>query len=105
MKNNGVINRLWVGAVVLVVLLVGEFNLILPVMHTWGAAEAEVEAVYPGDEILQAPILNWTHAATVQAPAETVWPWIAQLGDTQGAFYSFMFIENLFVGEDRKSVV
>lgn len=27
-------------------------------------------------------------------PPEKVWPWIAQLGDTRGGFYSYTFIEN-----------
>jgi hypothetical protein len=32
---------------------------------------------------------------TVRAPASGVWPWIAQLGQGRGRFYSYDFLENL----------
>jgi hypothetical protein len=38
--------------------------------------------------------VSWTHAITIDAPPEAVWPWIAQLGDERGGFYSFTFFEN-----------
>jgi Cation transporting ATPase, C-terminus len=34
-------------------------------------------------------------ALTVRAPAARVWPWIAQLGQARGGFYSYDFLENL----------
>ncbi len=48
----------------------------------------------PGDEILSAPDVDWTNARTINAPPEQVWPWLAQIGDTRGGFYSFTFIED-----------
>src|SRR5437773_482213 len=36
-----------------------------------------------------------TRAITVHAGAEHVWPWIAQLGQARGGFYSYDFLENL----------
>ena len=30
-----------------------------------------------------------------RAPVETVWPWIAQIGQDRGAFYSYAWLENL----------
>ena len=31
----------------------------------------------------------------ISAPASDVWPWIAQLGQGRGGFYSYDFLENL----------
>jgi len=88
------------GGLVLIAALLGvTFPLLTPWMHTWGATEAEVARTYPGDDLLAAPALSWTHAVTVEAPSDQVWPWIAQLGDQRGAFYSYTFIENLIAGE------
>ena len=35
-------------------------------------------------------------AVTVGAAVDGVWPWIAQLGQGRGGFYSYDFLENLF---------
>jgi hypothetical protein len=35
-------------------------------------------------------------AITIHAPVSQVWPWIAQLGQERGGFYSHDFFENLF---------
>ncbi len=36
-----------------------------------------------------------TRAITVQAPAAAVWPWLVQLGQNRGGFYSYDALENL----------
>ena len=36
-----------------------------------------------------------TRAMTIQSSPEDVWPWIAQLGQGRGGFYSYDFAENL----------
>jgi hypothetical protein len=86
--------RLFAGLLVLALLLPLLFALTIPLIHRWGATAAEVAQPLPGDELLADPLLNWTHAITIDAPPEVVWPWIAQLGDERGGFYSFTFIEN-----------
>ncbi len=68
----------------------------------WGASAAEVAHSLPGDEQVPAAGLVATRAITVQAPAERVWPWIAQLGQGRGGFYSYDALENL-VGCDIHS--
>jgi len=35
------------------------------------------------------------HGITVHAPASEVWPWLLQLGQGRGGFYSYEFLENL----------
>ena len=56
----------------------------------------------PGDELLPDADLTATRAITVDAAAADVWPWIAQLGQGRGGFYSYDFLENL-VGCDIHS--
>ena len=36
-----------------------------------------------------------TQAVTVAAPPEDVWPWLAQIGQDRGGFYSYEWLENL----------
>ncbi|WP_220222492.1 hypothetical protein [Haloplanus salinus] len=38
-------------------------------------------------------------AITIDAPPDAIWPWLRQLGQEQGGFYSYEWAENL-VGLD-----
>jgi hypothetical protein len=62
----------------------------------WGASAAEVQQSWPGDDLVPRPKLQSTHAITIQAGAARVWPWIVQLGQGRGGFYSYDWLENLF---------
>jgi hypothetical protein len=66
-----------------------------PAQLTWGATSAETEAALPGDTLLTEADLVATRAIGIRAPAEQVWPWIAQLGQGRGGFYSYDRLENL----------
>ena len=68
----------------------------------WGATDEELKVGLPGDELVGAADLTATRAVTVRAGADLVWPWIAQLGQGRGGFYSYDFLENL-VGCDIHS--
>lgn len=61
----------------------------------WGVADEETTAVLPGDDVLPAPDLVATRAVTVNAPADAVWPWLVQLGQARGGFYTYDVLENL----------
>jgi len=61
----------------------------------WGATAQELAGPLPGDELIERPDLTATRALTVRAPADRVWPWVAQLGQARGGFYSYDFLENL----------
>jgi hypothetical protein len=61
----------------------------------WGATAEELAATLPGDELVPHPDLSTTRAVTVHARAVDVWPWIAQLGQGRGGFYSYDGLENL----------
>jgi hypothetical protein len=56
----------------------------------------------PGDDLVVRADLTATRAITIRASADLVWPWIAQLGQGRGGFYSYDFLENL-VGCDIHS--
>lgn len=60
----------------------------------WGARPAERGAPMPGDELLPAAHAVATRATGIAAPPEAVWPWIAQIGQDRGGFYSLTWIEN-----------
>lgn len=92
--------RLLLGALLLALLLGGVFAALPGWMDTYGATSLEIRDTYPGDELLSAPVIQWTHAITISAPVEKVWPWIAQIGQSRGGFYSYTFIENLFSGDN-----
>lgn len=62
---------------------------------TWGATAGEVDATVPGDSLVPDAKWSYTHAVTIDAPPERVWPWIAQLGQGRGGFYSYDRLENL----------
>src|SRR5438876_4967020 len=68
----------------------------------WGASAHECGMSLPGDDLIVSPDLTATRAITVRASAGQVWPWIAQLGQGRGGFYSYDFLENL-VGCDIQS--
>ena len=68
----------------------------------WGATDEERGATLAGDDLIPNPDLVATRAITVHALADHVWPWIAQLGQGRGGFYSYDALENL-VGCDIHS--
>lgn len=61
----------------------------------WGLDERAAERTYPGDELIARPRWMWTHAVEIDAPAEDVWPWVAQIGADRGGFYSYQWLENV----------
>jgi hypothetical protein len=61
----------------------------------WGATNSEVGMALPGDDLLEFPRLSSTHAITIRARPSEVWPWLAQLGQGRGGFYSYDWIENM----------
>ena len=66
-----------------------------PWMRTWGSTGAERRADLPGDDLEPDPGLVIDHALTIEAPPDRVWPWLAQIGQDRGGFYSYEWLENL----------
>jgi hypothetical protein len=61
----------------------------------WGATGQEVGCSLPGDDLTPNADMIATRAITIRAGVEHVWPWIAQLGQGRGGFYSYDRLENL----------
>jgi len=66
-----------------------------PRVLTWGATTEEARRPLPGDDLIAAPLYITTRGITVHAPAAAVWPWLVQLGQNRGGFYSYDVLENL----------
>src|SRR5213596_1866322 len=70
---------------------------------TWGATSEEAASRLPGDELLEDADGVSTRAITIDAPAASVWPWLAQMGPSpRGGAYTYDWIENL-LGLDMHS--
>ncbi|MGL4647793.1 MAG: hypothetical protein ACRC1H_00185 [Caldilineaceae bacterium] len=69
----------------------------------WGATDNEVATPLPGDDLVPNPRINVTHALTIDAPPSAVWPWLVQMGQGRGGFYSYTWIENLLKADIANS--
>ena len=67
----------------------------------WGATDDEIRQPLPGDSLMHRPGAH--HAVTIAAPAEAVWPWLAQIGQDRGGFYSYTWLENLALAGIRNA--
>ena len=76
--------------------------LIRPWHLRWGATEEEIEKPLPGDDLVPEPGSQFTRAITVNAPAEEVWPWLAQVGQDRGGVYSYEWLESLSGASDTQ---
>lgn len=61
----------------------------------WGATDEEFEQRYPGDGLVPHPIWGATHAIAIHARSAAIWPWIVQIGQGRGGFYSYEKLENV----------
>jgi hypothetical protein len=68
----------------------------------WGSSDAELRATLPGDDLVPNPHYTIQHAVTVHATPDSVWPWLVQLGQDRGGFYSYAWLERL-VGDDIRN--
>jgi hypothetical protein len=63
----------------------------------WGATDKEIARPLPGDDLIPDPKLDSTQAITIHAPAERIWPWLAQAGyGGRAGFYSYDALERRF---------
>ena len=66
-----------------------------PVYLSWGTTPAERLAELPGDSRTVDSRYRIDHGITIHAPADSVWPWLAQLGQDRGGFYSYSALERM----------
>jgi len=61
----------------------------------WGTVGTEATDSVPGDDLVPTPKWTYTLGIDIEAPAEKVWPWVAQIGQRRGGFYTYQTLENL----------
>ena len=87
-----------VGSLVVAGVVVASVAIYLGLMRPWhvrwGATADEVARAMPGDGILSPGALPTTRAITIGAPADQVWPWLAQLGYGRAGWYSYDWLDN-----------
>ena len=75
---------------------VGAYILVfLPWQRRWGATDEEVCRTLPGDEQVPHPDIQWTRAITIKAKVADIWPWLVQIGQGRGGYYSYRWLEKL----------
>lgn len=68
--------------------------LLRPWHSRWGVSMTELTAPFPGEELV-AGRYRVDHGVTIHAPADSVWPWLVQIGQDRGGFYSYSWLERL----------
>ena len=61
--------------------------------RTFGATAREQVAQIPGDDIVAKPQVVTNHAITIDAPPESVWPWLAQMGWHRAGWYTARWVD------------
>jgi hypothetical protein len=84
---------IWSTAAIVVPLMAA--HALLPWYTRRGAREDERSADLPGDEIVPRPETGYTMAITIRAVASAIWPWLVQIGQGRGGFYTHEWVENV----------
>jgi hypothetical protein len=69
--------------------------LLRPWHTSWGVSAAEASTLASGEESLADARYRVDHGLTIHAPADSVWPWLAQIGQDRAGFYSYDWLERL----------
>lgn len=97
--------RAWLAAAMTTVGVMALYQTRLkPWMYTWGATDFEINSVLRGDELVAATVPRTTRALTINAPVQSVWSWLVQIGENRGGFYSYSWLERV-VGADIHNAI
>ena len=69
----------------------------------WGTTPDECQRTMDGDAILPNPTHSATHAVTIDAPPDDIWPWLVQMGYRRVGLYSYDWLDRVFGVLDRPS--
>lgn len=67
-----------------------------PWYSSWGTTRSEQQMVMIGDPPLGQSHYRIDHAVTINAPVDSVWPWLVQIGQDKAGFYSYDRLERAF---------
>jgi hypothetical protein len=64
----------------------------------WGTSASKAKDYFPGDELVpdRDLLVQTTRTVIIQAAPADIWPWLVQIGQGRGGFYSYDWLENLF---------
>lgn len=92
--------RSWLAAAMaLAGVWIGYRSHLRPWMYFWGATREEAVHGLPGDDLVGGDGPRTTRAVTINAGPEAIWPWLVQIGENRGGFYSYSLLERA-VGAD-----
>ena len=84
------------------ILLVGAVLLLVAfeyVVYPWlcrrDASVGEATTSLPGDDVVPHSTAGYTLATSIAAAPSAVWPWLAQMGQGRGGFYTHEWVESL----------
>jgi hypothetical protein len=87
-----------------VAVLVGAYAALQVLGRRSGSTAGERRARLPGDELVRTPQMVTDHAATIDAPAERVWPWLTQMGWHLGGYYTPAWVDRLVFPDNWPSL-
>ena len=67
-----------------------------PWYSAWGSTRSEQQMSLIGDPPLLNTHYRIDHAITINAPADSVWTWLVQIGQDRAGFYSYDWLERAF---------
>ncbi len=76
-------------------LIAGYVLFLRPWHHRWGATDEETGRPLPGDDMIRDAKVAATHAVTIDATPDAIWPWLIQMGQGRGGMYSYDWLDNL----------
>ena len=91
----------WLGA--LVVGGAAGYGVLQWLGRTYGSTPTERSTTMPGDEIVRRPRPNITHAITIDATPEEIWPWLVQVGWHRGGWYTARWVDQLLFPANQAS--
>lgn len=62
--------------------------------RSWGTAAEEATVHCQAMTLISSPALQTTRSIEIHAQPEGVWPWLVQMGQGRGGFYTYEWIEN-----------
>ena len=71
--------------------------------RAYGTTRAERRASLPGDDLVDRAQVTVTHATSIPAPAEQVWPWLVQVGWHRAGWYTPRWVDVLFFPDNWPS--
>jgi len=97
MKRYNATQKVLITLYITIVLLFCHHFIFRPTLLDWGAPEKIRAHVFSGDDITHGTY--HTRAVLVNATPEQLWPWLLQMGQERGGFYSYQWLENLFFAD------